>query len=213
LLDNYLSLPHDFIIQKQLLPEKKKLSGQGWNYLSFANVTNVCKELIKINPQQADLRTLFNELGIPNLPRAYEEDSTEDSMPADSPIDLVKLEKTILTASIEKKQRLSTYIERGAIAQEVKRLTNYKCLVCEKLGQPPIAFLKSSGIPYIETHHVIPVSEMQRSSLEITNLLTVCANHHRQFHFGKVNILENTEEYFKFDFDGINIHIDKIKYP
>lgn len=89
-------------------------------------------------------------------------------------------------------------------------MNNYKCSVCEELGNSTNSFVKQNGDTYIETHHVEPVSTLRTGVLSITNLITVCANHHRQLHFGNVNLVENTEKYFIFIIDEQKIRIEKI---
>ncbi|TMW71208.1 HNH endonuclease [Alteribacter natronophilus] len=107
------------------------------------------------------------------------------------------------------KQRVSKYIERGSIAQEFKRKTNFKCQICDSLGLNPYSFKKPDGEYYIETHHVIPVSTLQAGLLSSYNLITVCANHHRQLHYGKVKLIENTAEIFVFEIDDNIVQIPK----
>lgn len=51
---------------------------------------------------------------------------------------------------------------------------------CEFCGQP--GFLTSSGQSFLETHHIIPLAE--GGSDVITNVAAVCANHHREAHYG-----------------------------
>ncbi|MDR4928275.1 EVE domain-containing protein [Peribacillus simplex] len=110
----------------------------------------------------------------------------------------------------EVKERVSKYIERGSIAQEYKRRTGFKCQVCEALNLNPYSFKKTNGEYYVETHHVIPVSELQAGSLSANNLITVCANHHRQLHYGNVELNENTDYKFVFRIDNRVIEILKI---
>lgn len=123
---------------------------------------------------------------------------------------ITKFEKKYIDAVPEVKERVSKYIERGTIAQEYKRRTGFKCQVCEALGLNPYSFKKPNGEYYIETHHVIPVSELQVGSLSTNNLITVCANHHRQLHYGIVELIENTNECFVFEIDNRKIKVDKL---
>lgn len=51
---------------------------------------------------------------------------------------------------------------------------------CEFCGQP--GFTTSTGQIFLETHHIIPLSQGGRDT--ITNVAAVCANHHREAHFG-----------------------------
>ena len=75
------------------------------------------------------------------------------------------LEQKYLHASPEVQRRLSKVIERGQIGTLVKRATGFKCQVCEALGREPIGSLKKSGEPYVEAHHVMPVSKREIGSL------------------------------------------------
>lgn len=46
------------------------------------------------------------------------------------------------------------------------------------------------------------VSELVEGSLSSANLITVCANHHRQLHYGKSYVQEITERKFVFHIDN-----------
>lgn len=52
--------------------------------------------------------------------------------------------------------------------------------VCEYCCNP--GFTCSNDSPYLETHHIIALSEDGRDRL--TNVIALCANHHREAHFG-----------------------------
>lgn len=130
---------------------------------------------------------------------------------ADTLKSINRLEAKMNGMTPEAKDRVSKYIERGDIANEIKKITGFKCLICEALGHNPLSFQKESGEYYIETHHVVPVASLIKGTLGVANLLTLCANHHRQMHYGKVKVMENTDEHFKFKFDGTELIIEKIK--
>lgn len=119
--------------------------------------------------------------------------------PNDNPVagQLAVLEQKYMNASPEVKVRLSKGIERGPVGNLVKKSNSFKCQVCEALGNNPIGFLKKDGEPYVEAHHVMPVSMMEVGSLSASNVMTVCANHHRQLHYGgiEVHIRDNTFEF------------------
>ena len=109
------------------------------------------------------------------------------------------------------KEIISRRIERGTISSIIKEKYKYKCKVCEVLDQNPYSFKKKNGDPYIETHHIIPVANLEKGSLGISNLITVCANHHRQFHYGDIKIIENTNERLVITVDGNKVQpIQKI---
>ncbi len=101
---------------------------------------------------------------------------------------LAALEKKYMHASPEVKVRVSKCIERGPVGALVKKATGFRCQVCEALGLDPVGFLKKSGEPYVEAHHVMPVSTKEVGSLSASNVMTVCANHHRQLHYGGVEV-------------------------
>ena len=120
-------------------------------------------------------------------------------------------EKRARKATPEVKKRISKYIERGAIAQRIKKITGFKCLVCDQLKMNPYSFKKTNGDYYVETHHVEQISELKKGSLGIANLITVCANHHRQLHYGNCEVLENDDDRFVFRIEDKEIEIKKIK--
>lgn len=112
--------------------------------------------------------------------------------------------------NIQKKDKLVKAIERGKIANEIKKYAGYKCQICEVIGNTPYTFKKKSGEYYIETHHIIPVSDIENSSLSVENLICVCPNHHRQLHYGNVDIILNSELYIKYLIDNKEVTIKKI---
>lgn len=62
----------------------------------------------------------------------------------------------------------------------------------------------------METHHVEPVSTLKKNVLGIANLVTVCANHHRQMHYGKSELINETEKEFEFRIDNKQLIVNKI---
>ena len=87
----------------------------------------------------------------------------------------------------------------------------YKCLICKGLGQNPHGFKKPNGEYYIEAHHVTPVSSLEKGTLAISNIITVCANHHRQLHYGNSELMENIEDKFVFKIDGQRVEVRKLR--
>ena len=115
--------------------------------------------------------------------------------PADTGDELAALEKKYLHASPEVKTKVGKHIERGPVGAAVKKATGYKCQLCEAMGRDPIGFLKPSGEPYVEAHHVMPVSTLQIGSLAASNIMTLCPNHHRQVHYGGVSVVIGDESF------------------
>jgi hypothetical protein len=128
-----------------------------------------------------------------------------------TPGQLKQLENKYKDAAPQVREVISKQIERGPLAQQAKKQNQYKCMICEQLGQNPIGFIKKDGIPYIEAHHVIPVSNLQTGSLDLPNIMTLCANHHRECHYGSVEFLQGREEIFIVQIHGKILEIPKLK--
>ncbi len=101
---------------------------------------------------------------------------------------IAELERKTLQEAPKEKLAIGRQIERGPIGSAVKKLNGYRCQICAELGLEPHAFKKKDGTPYVEAHHVMPVSERQIGSLSVSNVMTLCANHHRQMHYGDVSV-------------------------
>jgi len=123
---------------------------------------------------------------------------------------LAELESKFLYASPEVKARVSKGIERGPIGAEVKRLNGFRCQLCEALGRDPLGFKKRNGDPYVEAHHVMPVYRREVGSLSATNIVTLCANHHREVHYGDVDVTIGAGD-FTFTIDGRSVAIQRAK--
>lgn len=80
--------------------------------------------------------------------------------------------------SPQKLQKVSTVYERDIrVAAQALKFANGKCELCKKSP-----FLKKNGKPFLEVHHVIPLS--QEGSDTITNTVALCPNCHKELHFG-----------------------------
>jgi 5-methylcytosine-specific restriction endonuclease McrA len=56
---------------------------------------------------------------------------------------------------------------------------------CEVPGCPTPSFPSKFAEPYCEVHHLIPLAENGEDTIENVVCVCVCANHHRELHFGK----------------------------
>jgi predicted HNH restriction endonuclease len=124
------------------------------------------------------------------------------------PSELADLEEKYRNEKPKVKERASTSIERGNIGTQLKEQTGFRCQICEALGLNPIGFLKENGDPYVEAHHVMPVSKLEVGSLAASNIMILCANHHRQIHYGGIDV-KITETSFDFAIDGTEVNIPK----
>lgn len=199
-----------------LLPEGKKISQQGFNYLNSDNVFNILSEALSLNANNQKLEAFLKTFPLKiELTKEKIEVSdflnAVDNIDADSLKSLQKLEKKMKKAIPEVKQRISAYIERGAIAQKIKGLNEYKCQVCEVQGNSPYSFKKPDGTFYIEAHHVEPVSSKKEGVLSIANIITVCPNHHRQLHFGNAYLKSADDNSFDFIIEKQDVKIKKIQ--
>lgn len=125
---------------------------------------------------------------------------------------LALLEQKFLRASPEVKTRVSKGIERGPIGALVKKANDHKCQLCDALGWNPIGFRKPNGEPYVEAHHVMPVSRKEVGSLSASNIMTLCANHHRQIHYGGVTVAIS-EKKFVVTLEGGSLSIPRLSLP
>jgi len=80
----------------------------------------------------------------------------------------------------EYRRRMSgRYIRDERVRSAVLRRANGHCEFCHELG-----FRKTDGRFYLETHHVISLSEQGADRLD--NVIALCANDHRRAHFSSV---------------------------
>lgn len=93
------------------------------------------------------------------------------------------------------KERVSRYIERGPIGELVKELNGRKCQACEYFGKESTGFLTRAGVPYVEAHHIVPVSTGRKGVLRAENIVTVCPNHHRELHFGRTKVVDEGDSF------------------
>ena len=129
--------------------------------------------------------------------------------PVSEHIDIVMAEKKYVNETPQVKERLSKYIERGGIAKAIKKHYDYECLICKALSLPSKGFLKRNKEPYIETHHFFPVSDLKQGSLGVNNLMTLCANHHREIHYGMIDSIESNDIYFVIEMNDQIYRIEK----
>lgn len=214
--DNHVVIDNENVSKLELLPEGKKISRQGFNYLDSDNVQNILSIANGLNPKNEKLKRFLENFplevdAIGEINEIQEQLEVLTGENADTLQGIKKLEDKMQKLRPQIKERISTYIERGAISNKIKKLTGYKCMVCEQLGEPMHGFKKTNGEFYVESHHVEPVSKQAKGSLSAANIITVCANHHRQMHYGNTEILEREGDVFRFRIDDKELTISKIK--
>jgi hypothetical protein len=110
----------------------------------------------------------------------------------------------------EQLERAVKYVERGPIGRIAKEITDYKCQLCAP-SLPP-AFVGKNGKPYVEAHHVEAVAGLRQSTLGLHNILVLCANHHRQLHYGRSCEVSDSGAHFELVLDGEAYRIAKLKF-
>lgn len=70
------------------------------------------------------------------------------------------------------------YVRDPAVRATVLKRAKGKCEFCGVDG-----FLKYDGKVFLETHHIVPLSEGGPDKVE--NVIALCPNHHREAHFGR----------------------------
>jgi hypothetical protein len=70
------------------------------------------------------------------------------------------------------------FVRSAIVRNNVRVRANGKCEWCGELG-----FKMADGRIYLETHHVVPLSEDGSDS--VTNVAALCPNHHREAHHGE----------------------------
>jgi len=71
------------------------------------------------------------------------------------------------------------FVRNPDIVAEVLNRANGVCMMCDKKAP----FIKiSDGLPYLEIHHIKPLSEGGEDTL--SNSVALCPNCHREAHFG-----------------------------
>lgn len=65
-------------------------------------------------------------------------------------------------------------------------MSGYRCQVCKAIGMETQTLRTNAGNNYVEAHHVVPVSLGQAGTVSPRNVISVCASHHREMHYGAI---------------------------
>ena len=84
----------------------------------------------------------------------------------------------------DRKLKISERMERGPNGKKVKDHFKNECQICKAQNKPySNSFFKKDGCQYSEAHHVVQLSDKGTDFTE--NIMCLCANHHKQMHYGK----------------------------
>lgn len=82
----------------------------------------------------------------------------------------------------------------------IKLLRNFECQICNTF------ILKKDGSKYIEAAHINPKHKKGKEIEE--NIILLCPNHHKEFDYGDLNIIEHTKERIEFILNKQNYYIN-----
>jgi len=105
---------------------------------------------------------------------------------------------------------LQRRVERGPVGDVVKSLNNHRCQICAALDLPSESFRKRDGLPYVEAHHVEGVASGSEGVLRAANVITVCANHHRELHHGGSVAIVDLGDQFEIRVEAGTTVVDKV---
>ena len=108
---------------------------------------------------------------------------------------------------VKRKRRIVESVERGSAGDKMKKHRNHQCQICEAMKMKPVGFMSKHGVPYTEAHHVEEVSK--GGGLELENIIVLCANHHRQMHYGNVTLKRKAADEFVFCIDGEQVVVER----
>lgn len=92
-----------------------------------------------------------------------------------------------------------TYKRNNVLIAKIKRDRNFKCQICAT------KILKSNDEYYIEAAHIKAKKEKGNETKE--NILILCPNHHKEFDFGKREILKHTTNSIHFKLNDIEYEL------
>lgn len=93
-----------------------------------------------------------------------------------------------------------TYKRDNKTIAQIKLVRNYQCQICKT------SILKKDGKFYVEAAHIQPKSKKGCETPE--NIILLCPNHHKEFDFGKVEILTHDKNTLEFIMNDIKYKIN-----
>ncbi|MCY4042249.1 MAG: HNH endonuclease [Candidatus Dadabacteria bacterium] len=115
---------------------------------------------------------------------------TQDLFVLDAGADDENLVEIVKSHPPEKREYVcEVFVRDVAWVKEAKEVFGFRCLFhqCEN------SFVKEDGTPYIEVHHINPLSEGGEHGIK--NLSVVCAHHHRMAHYADVKTRESVKDF------------------
>ena len=104
-------------------------------------------------------------------------------------VDQFSLDSLVLVGPQRRDVSGQVFVRNPEVRKQVLLRAQGKCEFCDSPG-----FVMMDGRIFLETHHVVPLSEGGRDSKE--NVIALCPNHHREGHYG-VDQLEMRRQFQK----------------
>ena len=82
------------------------------------------------------------------------------------------------------------YLRDNKTIAQLKALRNYTCQICGT------RILKADGTYYIDAAHITP--KAQKGPELPDNILILCPNHHKEFDYGHLEIIEKDQKHIHF---------------
>ena len=86
------------------------------------------------------------------------------------------------------------YLRDNKTVAQLKALRNYTCQICGT------RILKADGTYYVEAAHITP--KAQKGPELPDNILILCPNHHKEYDYGHLEIIERDKEHIHFRLNG-----------
>lgn len=138
----------------------------------YVNKNDISTIINNENDESTNMNDI-NEIG-------YSIESTEDKEDIDTQIEKDFVEDVGEIENEPVEQRIRRIKRYQKIVKMLKKKYNYKCQLCG------YSFHMDSGKDYCEAHHIKMLSEDGSQSPE--NVIILCANHHRIFHYSSDTI-------------------------
>lgn len=89
-----------------------------------------------------------------------------------------QFDSTTVAQDVQRRTAITnTFVRKPEVRQAALRRAGGRCEHCGDIG-----FIMLDGMVFLETHHVIPLSEGGPDA--VSNVAALCPNHHREAHFG-----------------------------
>ncbi|MBO9620730.1 MAG: HNH endonuclease, partial [Niabella sp.] len=76
----------------------------------------------------------------------------------------------------------------------IKMLRDFECQICKT------SIMKKDGSKYIEAAHITPKHKKGKETE--SNIILLCPNHHKEFDYGNLSVIEHTDEKLLFSLNG-----------